>query len=259
MDTVRVFIRFCEGIDAVPSGLHDKVLSPGLDANQKRREVMLDSGEATDVLDHLRTFRYASFEHTLLTVLWHTGIRTGAVHGLDLRDYDPEKARLDLHHRPETGTPLKNDVDGERMVALSPEVCSVVDDWIAHNRPDVTDEYGRQPLFASRHGRVHKSTVRDAVYRVTRPCEYADECPHGREIETCEARDDHAKSASACPSSVSPHAIRRGTITHHLTRDVPETVVSDRMNVSQDVLDDHYDERSEEVKVEQRRGYLNNL
>jgi hypothetical protein len=31
------------------------------------------------------------------------------------------------------------------------------------------------------------------------------------------------------------------------------------MNVSPDVLDKHYDRRSEEVKVEQRRGYLESL
>ena len=53
--------------------------------------------------------------------------------------------------------------------------------------------------------------------------------------------------------------IRRGSITHHLTEDVPEKVVSDRMNVGQDVLDKHYDRRSEEVKVEQRRGYLEDV
>jgi hypothetical protein len=31
------------------------------------------------------------------------------------------------------------------------------------------------------------------------------------------------------------------------------------MNVSRDVLDKHYDRRSEEVKLEQRRGYLDNI
>jgi hypothetical protein len=31
------------------------------------------------------------------------------------------------------------------------------------------------------------------------------------------------------------------------------------MNVGQDVLDKHYDRRSEEVKVEQRRGYLEDV
>jgi hypothetical protein len=41
-----------------------------------------------------------------------------------------------------------------------------------------------------------------------------------------------------------------------LTEDVPVDVVSDRMNVSREVLEAHYDHRDEEVKVEQRRGYL---
>jgi hypothetical protein len=40
---------------------------------------------------------------------------------------------------------------------------------------------------------------------------------------------------------------------------VPTEVVSDRMNVSRDVLEAHYDRRSEEVKVEQRREYLDNI
>jgi hypothetical protein len=44
-----------------------------------------------------------------------------------------------------------------------------------------------------------------------------------------------------------------------LTEDIPEKVISDRMNVSREVLEDHYDRRSEEVKVEQRRGYLDGV
>jgi hypothetical protein len=38
--------------------------------------------------------------------------------------------------------------------------------------------------------------------------------------------------------------------------DIPEKAVNDRMNVGMDVLDKHYDKRSEQVKMEQRRGYL---
>ena len=60
--------------------------------------------------------------------------------------------------------------------------------------------------------------------------------------------------ASTCLSSVSPHAIRRGSITHHLSEDVPEKVVSDRMNVNLDVLEKHYDRRTE--RKSQIRGEI---
>lgn len=65
--------------------------------------------------------------------------------------------------------------------------------------------------------------------------------------------------ASTCPSSVSPHAIRRGSITYRLSEDVSEKVVSDRMNVSLDVLEKHYDRRGEQQKAEQRQDQLDRL
>jgi hypothetical protein len=68
-----------------------------------------------------------------------------------------------------------------------------------------------------------------------------------------------AGSESLCPSSVSPHAIRRGAITHHLNSDVPETAVGDRANVSQGVLEKHYDQRSKRDKMEQRREHLDDV
>jgi hypothetical protein len=41
--------------------------------------------------------------------------------------------------------------------------------------------------------------------------------------------------------------------------DVPETAVSDRCDVSADVLELHYDQRTEHEKAEQRRRYINDM
>jgi len=257
LETLRVFIRFCETIDAVPAELHDKILLPTLSNGDEQREEILRTEQAEAVLDYLRRFEYASRAHVVLELLWHTGIRLGALHALDLDDYHRDEERLEVRHRPDAGTALKNGSEGERLVALDRHVCEVLDDWIAHQRPEGSDDDGRRPLLTTSHGRLAQTTIRETVYKATRPCYYGQDCPHGRDPEECEGTD--YGYYSRCPSSVSPHSVRRGSITHHLSEDVPEKVVSDRMNVGQDVLDKHYDKRSEEVKVEQRREYLDGL
>lgn len=53
--------------------------------------------------------------------------------------------------------------------------------------------------------------------------------------------------------------MRRSSITYHLREDVPVPVLSDRMNVSPDVLDAHYDQRTQQEKMEVRRDYIDEL
>lgn len=257
LDALRIFLRWCESIDAVERDLHEKIVMPVLKKDDEQGEEILRSEEAENILEYLRRFEHASRWHVIMEILWNTGIRLGALHALDVEDYDSENERLEIHHRPDEGTPLKNGDEGERIVALSVEVCRVIEDWVEHQRPEVTDECGRHPLLTSNQGRLAKSCIRDAVYKATRPCYYGAECPHEREPDSCEAAQ--YGGYSKCPSSVSPHAIRRGSITHYLSEDVPEKVVSDRMNVGQDVLDKHYDKRTPEQKVEQRRSYLDEV
>jgi integrase len=228
-----------------------------LDAEDNVRDVMLEADRADNILKYLEKFEYASRPHVVVSLLWHTFMRIGAVNALDVGDYDSKEQLLKVRHRPETGTPIKNKKRGERLVAISADLCELLDDWLQIRRPDVTDEHGRAPLIASQQGRIHLSTLRADCYRSTRPCILTGECPHGREIETCDALE--YDRAFKCPSSVSPHAFRRGGITYALNQDWPMKAISDRANVSETVLDEHYDRRTPEEKVEQRRQYLDNI
>jgi len=257
LSTLRVFINWCEDIDAVASGTHDKILMPSLSKNEDRRTAMLDTESAEELLGYLRQVEFATRTHVLIELLWHTGLRIGAAHSLDVEDYDRDEQHVQLRHRPDTETRLKNKGDGERYVALSAAVCDAIDAYLKYGRQDTTDKHGRAPLLSSRYGRPAKSSLRDSIYRVTRPCQYTGDCPHNREIESCKAMERN--KTSKCPSSVSPHAIRRGSITQHLSKDVPEKVASDRMNVGLDVLEKHYDRRSEREKADQRRDYLEDI
>jgi len=175
----------------------------------------------------------------------------GAVRGIDLDDVDLEDRKISLAHQPEDDTPLKNGKGGERLVAISSGLAEVLDDYISTIRTEVDDSADRKPLLTCRNGRISRTTVRRRVYRLTAPCFVDNEC------EGCDSETEGAYSR--CDGSVGPHAVRRSAITHFLTCDVPVEVVGDRMDVSRGVIDKHYDERSEEVKVEQRRGYLDNV
>ncbi|WP_187347738.1 tyrosine-type recombinase/integrase [Haloplanus rubicundus] len=256
LSTVRQFVVFCEGIDAVAPNTAERIVLP--DRNRNARTETLDSDDATAILSYLRKYHYGSRTHALMSLLWHTGIRTGTAHGLDVSDFDGERDRLRVRHRPETDTPLKNGEAGKRFIALSPEVSEVVDDYIGEHRHNVTDDHEREPLFTTSQGRATKNTIRRNIYAVTRPCATGRDCPHGKVPDDCEAAQ-RTNEACKCPSTVSGHPIRRGAITHHLRQDVPEKIVSDRMNVSQDVLDQHYDRRTEDEKAEQRRQFIQNI
>lgn len=251
---LRSFIEFCESIDAVPEDLHRDVVLPSLKHGDDVRDASIAIEEADEILAYLEKYEYATFRHALFAVVWSVGIRTGTLHSLDVNDVLTDENALRIRHRPDAGTRLKNGERAERMVALPEEVVEVLTDYIDMNRPDTRDDYGREPLFASDQGRMSKSNLRTSTYALTRPSAYGRECPHDRDSKTCDATD--YQRAHGCPSSESLHACRRGSITKHLIEDAPKTVVSDRANVSPEVLDKHYDVRDERTRMEQRRSSL---
>lgn len=258
MMTVKQFIEFCEHIQAVSRGLAEMVRIPSTTTDDEICDDLLTREEAIEVLEYLEKYEYASNRHSTLLVLWKTGMRLGALRALDLGDFDEGRPALEIRHRPEMGTPLKNKAKSERDVLITPDVADVIVDHIEQTRPDVADDHGRQPLLASDSGRLVGTTIQRYVYTATRPCYYnGGECPFGRNTDTCEAMTWNA--SCKCPGSVSPHALRRGYVTAARNAGQPKDVTGERVNMSGDVLEKHYDKGTNAEKAERRQEYIRDI
>ncbi|MXR19743.1 tyrosine-type recombinase/integrase [Halobacterium bonnevillei] len=262
--TIRAFLRFCGDIDAVDTELFTQVPLPQVSHGGDVSETTLDPDRAKSILEYLSRYKYANRTHVVLLVLWNTGCRISALRALDLEDLDLDGERpngngpaIHFVHRPDEGTPLKNAEKSDRWNAISGYVAGVIRDYIDGPREDVTDDEGRQPLVTTREGRISRSTVRNTLYRITRPCWRGERCPHGEDPDDCVATE-HGRE-SKCPSARSPHDVRSGRVTGYRLQKVPRVVVSDRMDVSEEILDKHYDRRSERQRAAQRREHLEGL
>lgn len=251
METIEKFVEYLERIEAVDDGLADRVNIPTVPDDQKSRETKLDPDRALALIRHYRSSEQAgSRTHALLEVAWHTGARLGGLRSLDLRDFDASEQTLEFVHRAETETPLKNKQHGERIVGVRDGVAKALRQFIQTERVDKHDDHGRQPLFASLQGRPSTNTMRAWMYIATFPCVHGP-CPHGHDPEVCEFRSH--THASKCPSSRAPHHVRTGSITWHRDCGVPREVTADRVNASQDVIDQYYDKATKRERMEHRR------
>lgn len=258
LSTIREALRFWADIEAVEDGMAEKVHSPSLPDGAEAKTVHLDASRAYDILDYLEEYRYASRDHVLMILLWRTGMRRSAVRAIDVDDLRHDEHAIAVTNRPDEDTKLKNGDDGERWVYLGPNWFQPIVDYLDNpDRLDRTDDCGRESLLTTEEGRPTGDTIYSWVNKLTQPCQIG-ECPHDREPETCEAFGDRHQ-ASKCPSARSPHAIRRGSITYHLNQKISPEAVSERCDVSLEVLYQHYDVRTKREKMTVRKSKLEDL
>lgn len=258
MQTIKNWLEYLARIEVIDEEVPEKVHVPTIPDGEESDDELLPHSRAQKLITMFRNHpdRRASTNHVLLELLWFTGARLGGIRGFDLDDYHSDEEFVEFHHRPDTGTPLKNATDGERVVGLPREVCDIVDEYIKNHRTNAYEQ-GRRPLLTTTKGRPVHNTIRVWCYLATQPCLFRD-CPHGKERDTCEYLDVHA--ASSCPSSVSPHRVRTGSITWQLDSGIPAEIVSERVNATLEVIEAHYDKATQRERLERRRRhYIPNL
>lgn len=256
--SIRTFFTWANKYGYCDENIPTAMESDEFSKSGNPRTRMIPFQQAQAVLDYLGKFRYATNYHAIFTILWHTGCRRAALCGLDKDDWKPVKERehgeyglLDFNHRPDTGTPLKNDEGGEREVIIWAEYGEIIQDYIDIQRKNKTDQYGRDPLITSQGGRYKPNSIQPVVNAMTRPCKVGLDCPGGRDPDKCEAV--YFDNAPQCPDSYSPHPLRRAAITYHLEeKNWTYEGASGRFDVSVDVLKKHYDQSSKEGRRKTR-------
>lgn len=258
MAKIRRFLRWCETINVVTPGLPETVDFIRIVDEEDVRHEVLDPEKAQTIQRHLNKWQYATRDHVTWILKLEFGARTGDIRCVDIEDLELEGNHpyLQLRHRPDRGTRLKNGKQSERTIALSPEACRVLVDYLECNRIEVVDEYGRRPLLTTTNGRISKSTIRSYSYKWTRPCKIGLGCPHGKDDDKCPAAG--SKGAHKCPSSQSSHCARKGYLTYELNSGVDPVHLSGRCDVSEEVLSKHYDMRSEQEQMFVRRRAFEN-
>lgn len=256
LETLKNCLEYLAGIGVVDQNVPEAIIVPDVPDDEVADDTRLAPAKAKPLIQHYEQQSEPSREGTSLVVAWYTGARIGGIRALDRQDYDRDEGVLQFRHRPETDTPLKRGLKGERDVGLPDAAKAVVDHYVDRVRDRRLDEYGREPLFVTSRGRPAASTLRLWIYQATWPC-HLGHCPHGREIAGCEYRSYNR--AGGCPSARSPHQIRTGAIMWMRNNQIPPHVVAERVNSSVETIKKHYDPADHRTKFERRRDFVNDL
>lgn len=250
---IRAWLSWLEKRNLCDDDVYSILDKDELGLSPNARDEALPKAIATAVLEKLRQRRFGKPMHTLFELVWNGGPRLGGIQSLDVCDFDSANNSISFRHRPETGTRLKNgneednrDGDGERDIEISDDVVNAIQQYIAIHRPDVTDDYGREPLFTTTHGRASRSTLRRWLYKTT-SCRWI---PQEEDVPECDGIC--SPDSNVCPQSYYPHAIRRGAIVRHLSGELDPHYASERFDVAQTTIDKHYDPRSKRREKEDR-------
>ena len=255
---IRVFLKWLGSRELCDWDIHEKIEMPTIPDRGEVNEDVLRADLAKSTLEYLDTYNYASTYHALLYTMWHTGCRISGAISLDVDDFvalSKEDSFLKFRDREGTSTPLKNGHKSKRDVTISDGLTNVLNDYINAHRLDKTDEHGRSPLFTVPGGRLSRQRAYKNIVAVTRPCVSTGDCPHDKKIKTCEAAQRKEKAPS-CPSSASLHPVRKGAITNLINEGWPKEALSERVDVSVDVLEKHYDFRTTETERMHRSQYM---
>jgi len=116
LSVLRLFLAFCARMQWCDEHLSESIVLPR--RNGQARHTAIDADRVESILNQLEEYRYASVDHVILALLWTTGVRIGALRSLDIDDVHIDERWIDVRHRPDTETPLKNNTYGHKYLNI---------------------------------------------------------------------------------------------------------------------------------------------
>lgn len=253
MYLINEFIKYMVTIRAVAGTVLTAIRFPNLDEGDGICSKKLIPERADKVLSYLHKYEYAGVEHVTLLLFCKTGRRPCDLRALDVVDFEvqDEKGVLKFRHRPETGTPLKEDAEHEADVELDIKTAQVILDYLDTQRDEITDKHGREPLLTSKHGRLAKETMKKYANKWTRPGAIGED-PDGHDVENCPGMESN-NDAYKCSMSRAPRHIRTGYITSKKNEVDPEDL-GYRVGATPRVIRKHYDHPDRDEEKERHSG-----
>jgi len=247
----RRWVKWLESQGFVEVGLHLAIEPLRLDDKEQTSDDILPPDELAELLTWYRDSpRYrGTRNHAMLEIVAHVGARRSGLVALDIGDWEPESRKLAFLNRANRGTRLKNGDRHERKVILSETPAQVLTEYIDYERIHKHDDEGRRPLLSSRQGRPTRGTITNWMYQATQPC-LTQSCPHSKQRHHCEWTQQ--TQASQCPSSKSPHPVRRGSITWQLNLGRDPSDVAARAATTPQVIRRYYDRPDLDAELQRR-------
>jgi len=247
----RRWIKWLESQGLVEVGLHLAINPITLDDEEQTSSDILPPNQLEQYLSFYRNSAKwrGTRRHALIEVIGHTGARRSGIRALDITDWNSEDRTLKLLNREKQGTRIKNGDIHERKVVISQAPAEALQMYIDRERYQKHDNQGREPILTSQQGRPTKSTMTNWLYQATLPC-VMKECPHGKERRNCKWTEQ--TDSSKCPSSESPHPVRRGSITWQLNIGRDPRDVAARAGTTVEVLKRYYDKPDLDAELRRR-------
>lgn len=133
-------MKFRANNGLVDGELVDAVEIPVVENGEDVDDTSIDPDLVESILDYLYKYEDAERKHCVFQLIWYTCMRMGTVRALDVDDFSAKKQELNVRHRPESETPLKNGYAAERTVNLGKKTADLLEDYVDLKRHDIEDE-----------------------------------------------------------------------------------------------------------------------